>query len=163
MEKRQDDKLGMAQTVKLVCDAERPVWAGLPGLKRGIATLGGYNASLCQLQASARDGVLPTKKKINDNMTEQSLLVAGAICSAASEMGNVELSTAFDLNARDIDRIRENLHDNKAQAIHDKGRALLSAEQRRPRRPPARPPTKTTASVTPRSSSCRAASRVGDL
>jgi hypothetical protein len=135
MEKRQDDKLGMFQSVENVCSLNRPLWASLLGFKRGCDKLSGIIASigaLGQIQGSARDGVQLTKEQINTDLIDQALLVSGAICAYATESGDLQLSEAFDLNTTDFMSLREAMRDDKAQAIHDKGRELLDAEQANP-------------------------------
>ncbi len=141
MEKRQDDKLGMAQTVQNVCASHRSLWASLIGFKRGSDKLSGLIASigaLAQIQDSARDGIMPTKEQINTDLITQALLVAGALCAYGTETADLQLSEAYDLNLTDFIAIRESLRDDKAQAIHDKARELLDAEQTSP--PPAGAP-----------------------
>jgi len=141
MDKRQDDKLGMYQTVEKVCGDNRPIWANLIGFKRGCDKLSGIIASigaLWQIQQGARDGVRPTKLQITDDLIAQAVLVAGALCAYGTEKGEIQLSAAYDIDPTDIAKLRDTERDDYAQAIHDKARELLDLEQTSP--PPADAP-----------------------
>lgn len=138
MDKRQEDKLTYFGTIKTVLDADRPVWAGLGGFKRGADQLTGLIAgigALGEIQRNARAGKVLTKQDATDDMVDDGMLVAGAVSSLAAERGDTALTARFDLDETDFRGTRDELMDDLAQTVFDAGQKILDDEAATPPAP----------------------------
>lgn len=132
MNDRQRSQLDSSLAVRTVFSKEayRGLWNGIPAVvllhDRLLAKIALCNAAIL-IQGSDRTGVTEAKNDARAKLEAVTLEIAGLLSGYAYLTGNHDLESQTDIDPTTLRRLPDAEIDDKAQAIHDLGAALLAA------------------------------------
>ena len=125
----QENKLSMYRTVKTVLTTHEAEFAGIPAL---VAQRQAFSDSiqlidqLAQNQGTETSGITVDKANLQQQMIDTTLRVAGAVKALASVQNDATVEAQADLNKSSFTRVRDELRDEVAQAIHNLAQSKLA-------------------------------------